>query len=385
MAAALPIPPSLEPLLGEYHITLDNTIGALFLSFTISVFLLGLLSFQVHQYYYNHPSDRALLKWMVASVLFFDIGQTVFQVHGLYILFVSKFGDLADVVSPPFTVNASVIWAGFVYCIVEAFFVYRLKVLSSNRYVLPVICWLACAARFVVTIIAGALSLTMPLIQFELQWNNLIHTPIILGVVLDNIIAVLLSYYLFNRAREGIERTRWLARRLIVFSIETGIITSLVGIAALVSYTLVPHNGIWIGILFFHSKIYSNSLLLSLNRRTDLRKSRPTTSRVSSTSMGFASPRSRKDLRDLNNVVIELTRTTRSDTDFTEESSGRELSTNLTTPESVTRGLHNAPNVQGERIEHCSRLCPIHTIDLASLSGSIVTPIPSHAEMGVQV
>ena len=150
---------------------------------------------------------------------FCDLGQTVFQLHGLYSVLVSNFGDLNNILDPVFTVKASLLWAAVVYALVQVshhtttsegdfltskqgYFGYRIKVLSGY-YSLALFCWFGAAARFALNVTADAISLTMSLFDFETKRVAWIHAPMITGVVLDIIIALALSYYLYSRSRGG--------------------------------------------------------------------------------------------------------------------------------------------------------------------------------------
>lgn len=52
---------------------------------------------------------------------FCDLGQTVFQLHGLYSMLVTNFGDLYSMLDPVFTVKASLLWAAVVYALVQVY------------------------------------------------------------------------------------------------------------------------------------------------------------------------------------------------------------------------------------------------------------------------
>ena len=67
-------------------------------------------------------------------------------------------------------------------------------------------CWIGVVVRFALTITAAVVSLTMTLIEFESAHQNLIHGPLLAGVLVDLLIASSLSYYLFSLSRDGIRR-----------------------------------------------------------------------------------------------------------------------------------------------------------------------------------
>jgi len=65
-----PLPPSVQELVKSYGLTLDNTIGFLLISFAVSTFLFGLLSFQVYHFYQANSEERLYAKLLVRKLLF---------------------------------------------------------------------------------------------------------------------------------------------------------------------------------------------------------------------------------------------------------------------------------------------------------------------------
>jgi hypothetical protein len=64
-----PRPQVLASVFDAEGLTLDNTIGFLLISFSISVLLLGLLSAQLHHYYQTYREDRPGIKLLVSFTL----------------------------------------------------------------------------------------------------------------------------------------------------------------------------------------------------------------------------------------------------------------------------------------------------------------------------
>ena len=60
------IPTNIASLLEADGITLANTLGAMFICFTLTIFLFGLLSYQVHLYYANQTDARPAIKNLVS-------------------------------------------------------------------------------------------------------------------------------------------------------------------------------------------------------------------------------------------------------------------------------------------------------------------------------
>ncbi|KAE9410230.1 hypothetical protein BT96DRAFT_367245 [Gymnopus androsaceus JB14] len=62
--------------------------------------------------------------------------------------------------------------------------------------------------------------------------------------------------------------------KLILWAIETGALTSIIGIAILVCLLTMRDNFVWLALLLILPKIFSNTLLANLNSRADLRRLR---------------------------------------------------------------------------------------------------------------
>ncbi|KIP12265.1 hypothetical protein PHLGIDRAFT_328316 [Phlebiopsis gigantea 11061_1 CR5-6] len=59
---------------------------------------------------------------------------------------------------------------------------------------------------------------------------------------------------------------------LLIYIVNTGLLTSIVAVAAVVTSIVMPNNFIFVSIYFVISELYSNSMLTSLNARQRLRK-----------------------------------------------------------------------------------------------------------------
>jgi len=87
-----------------------------------------------------------------------------------------------------------------------------------------------------------------------------------LGVVTDVFTAASLSYFL-HKMRTGFKRSDTLINRLIIYSVNTGTLTSVFSAAVLASYNLMPANIIYIALYFILSKLFANSCVATLNTR----------------------------------------------------------------------------------------------------------------------
>ncbi|KAF5369558.1 hypothetical protein D9758_002559 [Tetrapyrgos nigripes] len=87
----------------------------------------------------------------------------------------------------------------------------------------------------------------------------------------DLMIAGSLCYYL-SRTRTGFHRTDSLITLLIIYSLTTGLVTSLLDVIIVITFSLMPNNWVWLSVFWICGKCYVNSLLAALNSRESLRE-----------------------------------------------------------------------------------------------------------------
>jgi len=92
----------------------------------------------------------------------------------------------------------------------------------------------------------------------------------LIGVVADVLIAAALFYFL-RRSRTGFKKSDTMISRLIMFTVSTGFLTSICAIASLVSILVWGQTLIYVAFYFSLGRLYSNSLLATLNARQSIR------------------------------------------------------------------------------------------------------------------
>jgi len=81
-----------------------------------------------------------------------------------------------------------------------------------------------------------------------------------IAVVMDIMIASILCWSLY-RKKTGFARTDSIIVTLMAYSINTGLLTSILGIALTVSFMVAPSSLVWLAIFWALTKCYVNSLL----------------------------------------------------------------------------------------------------------------------------
>jgi len=249
----------------------DSTLGAGFVACLISTALYGVTCAQSLSFYQNYPHERKIVKWAVAILWVLDTAHVMLVAHALYWFLVSHFTDPLIIIYIPWTIWASGIVAPTSDAIVRCFFIYRIWVLSQKkRWIAYPLCVLTLAvwADAIALAVKGFASLTFSHLQ-RLSW--MLYLGLGLMTAGDFCFAASLCYYL-RRGKSGANKqTNSMVNILMIYAINTGLITSVFSLASLITFVALPNTYIFLTMYFPLSKLYANALLATLNARDWLR------------------------------------------------------------------------------------------------------------------
>jgi len=242
-----------------------STLGSLQISLSLSFALLGACSLQCHYYYQHYKDDKRILKGIVAIIWFMELVHAIIMLHAVYVLDIKGFGDRSFLHNPPWSLKMLIPLSAALDIIVEICFTYRVRALSRH-WLTAIIAWLLIAVRLVFVIVATFISFHHGLDKLVTKYNYIVDVAISALALTDLVIAISMFYYL-NRIRSGFPSSEQVINRLGVFAFECGLVNVCLGVSILAAVTRMPTNYIWLALVCIHSKVYSNALLLSLNRR----------------------------------------------------------------------------------------------------------------------
>ncbi|KAJ3913164.1 hypothetical protein F5877DRAFT_71794 [Lentinula edodes] len=114
---------------------------------------------------------------------------------------------------------------------------------------------------------AAVLMNTKTFFDIAKKFQIVFVTNLFVSAVTDIIIAVARYYYLRDIKRQGYLPTQEIVDGIVVFTINDGVMTCAVAIAAVVCCLAMPNNFVFLGLFVINSKFYSNSVLATLNLR----------------------------------------------------------------------------------------------------------------------
>ncbi|KAH0582191.1 hypothetical protein H2248_011838 [Termitomyces sp. 'cryptogamus'] len=222
------IPTNLTPTLGVYEI------GVL-----ISMFLFGLVTVQTFTYYKKFPKDPWYLRLYVGVLWFTELVHTMLTAHSLYFISVMCYGEPEFISVFPSTLVGAVGLFGIIGPAVQAFFANCIRILSS-KWLPPCICWFLSFLRFVsVMAIVVASCKTRSIAAFRKQWLWLLVASLAISAAVDVLIAAALCYYLWHRRQTALASTKRVVDRLIAWTIQTGLLTSVATTTMLITFIVL--------------------------------------------------------------------------------------------------------------------------------------------------
>ncbi|KAI0049075.1 hypothetical protein FA95DRAFT_962839 [Auriscalpium vulgare] len=250
--------------------SLDSTMGGLYIGILASAALWGVTTLQTWYYYREYPKDPWHFKALVAVVFVLDTFHQILIAHTGYTYLVTHFFDPQFLGHIVWSIVTEVIPAAIVSFIVQCFFISRIWILSKKNVVVVGVVSLFVLVQLVVTIVYLAKAFTFSTYA-ELAtikgWSMSINGT---TVASDTSIALVLCYLLRN-SRTGFRRSDTLINKLILFTVNTGLLTSIDAVCSLATIAALPNTFVYISFFFAQSRLYSNSLMATLNARNHLR------------------------------------------------------------------------------------------------------------------
>jgi len=251
---------------------IQGTYGTLFLGLIISVALYGMTIIQGWIYFlHNRRRDSRALKVFVAVVIGFDTLHTVLCTYGVYWRLVLNFGNVASLGLDMWATNTQSVINMVIGYLVQLFYARRVYLMSKN-IIIPLIVVVLGALRF-------AMGFLFTVRAFQLKeysrYGSLVWVTVVAmsaAAVIDILIASSMSWYLYHK-KTGFTRTDSLITTLMTYTINTGLITSILATLTLIFFIIVPTTSlIWQAFFWVSGKCYVNSLLAMLNSRDYLRE-----------------------------------------------------------------------------------------------------------------
>lgn len=240
----------------------------------LSAALFGCLACQSYLYFTRFASDGFALKATVSAILLIQLGQFVCIILTLRAMTVSAYSDPSRLNILPLAADLVIMLSGFTVFIVHSFYAFRLWKLTRSLF-LPVLCGMLSVVAQISMLIISVRAISMTdIMTFIDSQIVLIALSWIARAACDSITTVGVTWSLQKGRVSSFRDTVTTVDRLIHWTLETALVTSLTTITVIILFTVVKQNFVWFGIWLLWPNVVGNSLLASLNRRLLLRENR---------------------------------------------------------------------------------------------------------------
>ncbi|KAH8998315.1 hypothetical protein EDB86DRAFT_3076167 [Lactarius hatsudake] len=230
--------------------------------------LYGILCVQIYVYSYNFPMDRRSVKILAYFVFVLETVQTALTGADLYYWFIADFGSVERLAHSHFAPIDIAFINAIISLVVQGYFCYRIWVLNKRSL------WL-CGVIAVCAVTQAGAATWLGVTSLKDGKYVLSKTGLYLwsipSALADILIAVAMTLQL-RKARSDF--SNFVLVRVVRLTVETNALTAAMAITALVLYAAFPNEVYYVYITAIIGKIYSNTLLASLNNRIYFRDRR---------------------------------------------------------------------------------------------------------------
>ncbi|OCH87215.1 hypothetical protein OBBRIDRAFT_173977 [Obba rivulosa] len=256
------------------HSLIDDTLGVGLVGVIISAVLYGTTIGQCRTYFDHATADSHPVKFLVGLLCLLNTMHIVFVTHVLYHYTITFFGNPQSETEPPiWSVSVLIPVEILLETIVRGLFCYRVWKLSGKyRIRLFVIPIMLCST---VTFAGG-----LDFMRKEIALATFVNLHTVAGVLYistgagaaADVMIAILQVILLWRCRTGFTRTDNVLRALMLYSINTGAITSLCAAICIIMFAVKPTSYIYIAFYLVLPQLLLISLLATYNARRDLRE-----------------------------------------------------------------------------------------------------------------
>ncbi|KAF8349581.1 hypothetical protein F5887DRAFT_501924 [Amanita rubescens] len=250
----------------------DSTLGPLFVGFSLSCVIFGVLSMQAYTYFRRFPNDVHAYKTLVASLWLLELFDQIVIGHAAYTYVISDFGNIIAIITKKivWSLVLQILIGSFVGMTVKTCFAMRVWRFSGHNVIITGTILSLIVTTFVLAIVytvkTFALASILEVDNIRIYGTAALAT----GVSTDVITASALCYFL-HKMRTGHKTSDGLINTLTIYAVNTGALTSAISLTTLLLYNLELHTFYFVASYFCLGKVYAISLLCTLNTRKTVR------------------------------------------------------------------------------------------------------------------
>ncbi|KAJ7291757.1 hypothetical protein C8J57DRAFT_1588366 [Mycena rebaudengoi] len=288
-ALAAPLAARADEILNFTHYF--HSVGPIFIANILNWLFMGTLVMQVYGYYQNFPKDRLAIKLLVYTLFILDVAQTGLTTHHGWWFIVTIWGN-------PHIFDF-IIWSAgmipfFFAGVVQIFYAWRIWTLSANKFMrgMAILIVLIALLQSFTAMVTGIVILQNP-VQSNLIRLHPQFSIWLTGSLVADVLITACMLYVLNQAKN---RTNWSASetmlsKLINQVVQSGSVTVICAAVDLGFFVGQPTTNSHFVPAYMLGKLYTNTLMLTLNLRRPNTNNNGTDS-VAMNSVGKSGPTS---------------------------------------------------------------------------------------------
>ncbi|KAK0444632.1 uncharacterized protein EV420DRAFT_1721982 [Desarmillaria tabescens] len=255
-----------------------GTYGAMLAGGFVAAMLSGIVTIQALIYFRLYMQDSWWRKTMVLAVWVLDILHSTFIFISLFDYLITYFGALDRTDHIPWSIALTIVVTAIQTLIAHCHFSEKIHRSSDKNWAITI------PILFLAFLRLGAASVStyemIRLHRFSVFTESypgwIFTTGLSLSSAVDLLITAWLCYFLhLLRRRIDVQSSiLQVIDSLTLYTLENGLLTSVVTTASLICWLVMPTNLVFLGLHFVIEKLYANSVLASLNTRKELRELR---------------------------------------------------------------------------------------------------------------
>ncbi|KAJ7126245.1 hypothetical protein C8R44DRAFT_122790 [Mycena epipterygia] len=248
---------------------LDLVVGVYLLGILFNTFLYGLVLAQFLTYFNTKSNDPLWIQAVVWSLLLTDTVHSAVEIYAAWQIGVDDFGNYASFATVSWAIPFTAVATSVAAIITQLFLAYRVLFLTKRKVLVGII-----GVSSILGLVFGCIAGIMSGIIKEVAKFRSIVPFVVLWLSFQSASDFLITTSLIAslvRSRTGFRKTDTIINRLIRGAIETGTFASAFALADLFSFVFFRTTNMYAMFAFPIGRIYTNTLLHTLNARADLR------------------------------------------------------------------------------------------------------------------
>ncbi|KAF8911239.1 hypothetical protein CPB85DRAFT_1304376 [Mucidula mucida] len=240
--------------------------GPMLIGLMFNFILLGIIMTQLYIYMKTYKRrDKLWMKTFVFMLVAANLANSIFIGIDMYVALINHFDDAEYLQNATWLFATDPALTGIISGVVQLFFAWRVKVLTSNWYLTTVVVAMSMAGTVAGIVTAAEIRTTSEFTKFQ-EFQAVVIVWLASSCIADLCVTGILVWYL-RRHKTGFQGSDELVDRIIRLTIQTGLVTSICAIIDLVLFLVNP-SGLHLIFNFPLCKLYTNTLLSSLNSRS---------------------------------------------------------------------------------------------------------------------